>query len=355
MAKIFSGAAVVIAFDIMFSRHIVRAGASAVGLDDCAAQMVLFLKLAHLCFAVYDGAGDLDRLRKNAKSDAKEGPAVHAKKAASGRLTRALSFVPSPVAVLGYAFNPTTAMAGPAFDFSVYTLAQDGLIVDDGKMRPLNDKERKNFALASPGWRITSGFVFGVLLMAGFSVGSSLFPIESLFNRSLAHSHIAHLAGEQVASWATPFLMGDEGTNPFHSNCGDLGLDLVHPVCRPASVLRLMDRRGRSLGNGRIRHGFGMACLQHQGKPGHGGSAQGLREGEQHRAVGRGDRSGVQVCHQQVEQAHPAVAAGERVQASDDGWRVESPCDLCGVCAVARRVPWVLPLSARDGRGCSSL
>jgi lysophospholipid acyltransferase len=215
IAKLFSGAAVVLAFDIMFSRHIVRAGASAVGLDDCAAQMVLFLKLAHLCFAVYDGAGDIERLRKNAKSEAAKGtPEYFKKSAAVGRLTRALSFVPNPVAVLGYAFNPTTAMAGPAFDFSVYTLAQDGLVIDNGSMRPMLEKEAKNFSRASPVWRALLGLLFGLVLMGGFSVGSSFFPIESLFNEELAHARIEHIAGQEVAAWATPYLMGQESTNP---------------------------------------------------------------------------------------------------------------------------------------------
>ena len=216
-AVVLSSVAAVLAFDIMFSRHIVRAGASSSGLDDCAAQMVLFLKLAHLCFAVADGAGTIGKLRKDAKiaDGDKDIRRKLAGKAARSRLTRALSFVPNPIAVLGYCFNPTTAMAGPAFSYSVYTLAQDGCIVSDGKAAPMTKEQLARAGKATPLWRALSGFFFGVILMAMFSVGSGIFPVDSLFDLSIAQEAVGRLVHGETGTFIANIVSGkDETTHP---------------------------------------------------------------------------------------------------------------------------------------------
>jgi hypothetical protein len=212
-AKFFSIVAVVMSFDIMFSRHILRANAEATGLDDCAAQMVLFLKLAHLAMAVYDGAGDLDRL----KTDSATGKGF-VQKAAQSRLTRALRFVPFPWAVLGYTFNPTTAMAGPAFDFSVYTLGQDGCLIDDGKLQPLTKAQQARVDSASRWPRMLQGLGMGLVLMGLFSAMSAFFPIESLFDSELAAEKIGFFVKDaKTVTFLTDLLMGSKQFNPVLS------------------------------------------------------------------------------------------------------------------------------------------
>lgn len=237
-ATVLAVVAAVAAFDIMFSRHIVRAGASAVGLDDCAAQMVMFLKLAHLCFAVADGAGNLEGLKAqaSANTDGKPKKALFAKKAAIGRLTRALSFVPSIHAVLGYCFNPTTAMAGPAFDFSVYTIAQDGLLIKDGKPSPLSKAQAKRLASAWSLPRALFGLAFGVVLMALFSIGSGFFPVDSLFDTTLARATISSFfpADNETVTWLANVVSGaDTVTHPVVSVAITWGwLSLIQLVVR---------------------------------------------------------------------------------------------------------------------------
>lgn len=203
-AKAFSVIAIVVSFDIMFSRHILRANAEATGLDDCAAHMVLFLKLAHLAMAVYDGAGDLERLKRDSVSGK-----GFVQKAAQSRLTRALSFVPSPWAVLGYTFNPTTAMAGPAFDYSVYALGQDGCLIDGGKLHLLTEAQQARADSASRWPRTVQGLVVGLVLMGLFTAMSAIFPVDSLFDRELAREKISFfIADKDMATILTDLLMG---------------------------------------------------------------------------------------------------------------------------------------------------
>ena len=86
-------------------------------------QMVLTIKLWSLAFCLVDGTPA--RRAKYAAAAAAAEAAGDARGAASlrGRLRRAQSELPSPLAFASYVFHPATFFAGPALEFSDYSAA----------------------------------------------------------------------------------------------------------------------------------------------------------------------------------------------------------------------------------------
>lgn len=76
--------------------------------------MVMTVKLYTLAYNIYDGAGPgkraIDKVLDNPAAKDSE------KRIMSERRDRAVPTLPSPLVYFGYAFNFTTALAGPSFE-----------------------------------------------------------------------------------------------------------------------------------------------------------------------------------------------------------------------------------------------
>ena len=140
-------AACCVSFFFLFFRHVMRQNAVMDSIDDCAAQMVLVVKLTSMAFAVYDGsktereaaiaAGAAVKSSKAAIGAAKEAlkttpkdpelikrlvkeekigrDASRTARTAALRLSACLPSVPSFIETMGYSLCPQTALVGPSF------------------------------------------------------------------------------------------------------------------------------------------------------------------------------------------------------------------------------------------------
>jgi len=119
-------------------------------LDFTGTQMVLTMKLYSLAYNIYDGhliaAGKQDRA---------------AKKCADLSLTA----VPGIIEYLGYAFNFSTILAGPAFEYKIYADACDGINLIGGTKKPSNI------------WPTLKPFLTSIVCLGMFSVGNGMYPL----------------------------------------------------------------------------------------------------------------------------------------------------------------------------------
>lgn len=119
-------------------------------LDFTGCQMVLTMKLYSIAYNIYDG-----HLLATGKADRA------AKKCADVSIEK----VPGIIEYLGYTFNFSTILAGPAFEYRIYANACDGTILLGGKGKPSN---------LIPTLR---PFVTSLICMAVFVVGNGMYPL----------------------------------------------------------------------------------------------------------------------------------------------------------------------------------
>lgn len=105
-------------------RHLARSGVVSAGVDYSVVQMVLTVKLYTLAYNLYDGTTGRGAIERGLAEARKGGDAKKSTVAMlEDRQRRAIPGVPGPFAFLGYVFNPTTLLCGPAFEIGVYLAA----------------------------------------------------------------------------------------------------------------------------------------------------------------------------------------------------------------------------------------
>jgi hypothetical protein len=124
-------------------------------LDFTGSQMVITMKLYALAYNIYDG-----HLLKIGKPD----------RASKKCANLAVDGVPGFLEYLGYCFNFSTVLAGPAFEYKIYEAACNGsnLYNKDGK--PLGKKPSNVWATLKP-------FIISLFCMGMFVVGSAKVPL----------------------------------------------------------------------------------------------------------------------------------------------------------------------------------
>ncbi len=167
-AHLLSGLAV---FGYLCLRHLTRSNVNASSVDDSIMQMVLTVKLYTLSFNLFDGTVDakrIDAVLAKSKDDATKRGEVNMLK---DRKTRAITALPSLLDVLGYAFNPSTVMAGPAFEFGMYA---DGI---NRESLPENAPR----ALA-----VVVKFVLGLVTLAVSALFKNVISVDGIFSHLTA-------------------------------------------------------------------------------------------------------------------------------------------------------------------------
>ncbi len=117
--------------------------------------MVLTMKLYSLAYNLYDGEN-----LANGKEDRA------AKKCASV----AIKDIPGIIEYLGYTFNFSTVLAGPAFEFKIYKDACDGTNLYDKDGKPLGKIPSNVLPSLKP-------FVVSLICLGLFVVGNGMFPL----------------------------------------------------------------------------------------------------------------------------------------------------------------------------------
>lgn len=124
-------------------------------LDFTGSQMVLTMKLYSLAYNIYDG-----HLIANNQMD----------RAAKKCAPLAVSGVPGLIEFLGYTFNFSTVLAGPAFEYKIYETACNGTNLNDANGKPLGKKP-------SNIWPTLKPLLISLVSMGMFVVGSAQFPL----------------------------------------------------------------------------------------------------------------------------------------------------------------------------------
>jgi hypothetical protein len=124
-------------------------------LDFTGSQMVLTMKLYSLAYNLYDG----ELLAKGTENRASKKCAVVA-----------VSEMPGILEYLGYTFNFSTILAGPAFEFKIYKDACDGTNLYDKNGKPLGKIPSNLLPSMGP-------FVISLICLGMFVVGNGMFPL----------------------------------------------------------------------------------------------------------------------------------------------------------------------------------
>jgi len=124
-------------------------------LDFTGSQMVLTMKLYSLAYNLYDG----EKLA-NGKED----------RAAKKCSSVAVAEVPGLIEYLGYTFNFSTILAGPAFEFKIYKDACDGTNLYDKDGKPLGKIPSNVMPSLKP-------FVVSIICLGLFVVGNGMYPL----------------------------------------------------------------------------------------------------------------------------------------------------------------------------------
>lgn len=124
-------------------------------LDFTGSQMVLTMKLYSLAYNLYDG--ELN----------KKGAESRASKKCAGV---AVDEIPGIVEYLGYTFNFSTILAGPAFEFKIYNDACNGTNLYDKDGKPLGNIPSNIIPTLKP-------FIISLVCLGTFVVGNGMFPL----------------------------------------------------------------------------------------------------------------------------------------------------------------------------------
>lgn len=124
-------------------------------LDFTGSHMVLTMKLYSLAYNLYDG----DLIKKGKETRA-------TKKCAH----LAVSEVPGIIEFLGYCFNFSTILAGPAFEYKIYADACDGTNLYDANGKPKGKIPSQIMPTLKP-------FVASLFCLGTFVVGNGMFPL----------------------------------------------------------------------------------------------------------------------------------------------------------------------------------
>jgi hypothetical protein len=124
-------------------------------LDFTGSHMVLSMKLYSLAYNIYDGhllkIGKPDRASKKCEKLAVDG-------------------VPGFIEFLGYTFNFSTILAGPAFEYKIYADACDGTNLYDKNGKPKGKIPSQIIPTLKP-------FIISIVCMGLFVVGSGAYPL----------------------------------------------------------------------------------------------------------------------------------------------------------------------------------
>ncbi len=118
-------------------------------------QMVLTMKLYSLAYNLYDG----ENLAKGKEDRA-------SKKCADVAITD----IPGIIEFLGYTFNFSSILAGPACEFKIYKDACDGTNLYDKNGKPLGK-------IPSQVWPSLKPFLVSLICLGMFVVGNGMFPL----------------------------------------------------------------------------------------------------------------------------------------------------------------------------------
>lgn len=203
-----------VAFFFLFYRHIMRPDAATDAIDDCAAQMVLVVKLTSLAFAAYDGskpelaaARAISQAAKEAKGSAHAAKAAHdtykmdpalkqdteqkvkaskalskAARLADQRLATCLPQVPSFLETMGYCLCPQTALVGPSFQPVMYLNGQAAYTVTMGSVERLDNPSTAFSVLPTRIPRVLFLFLSGLFFLGLNAPMTAYVPLESLYN-----------------------------------------------------------------------------------------------------------------------------------------------------------------------------
>jgi hypothetical protein len=124
-------------------------------LDFRRSHMILAMKLYSLAYNVYDGD-----LIKNGKETRATKKCAHL----------AVDGVPGFIEFLGYAFNFSTILAGPSFEYKIYANACDGKNFYDEEGKPKGKIPSQVMPTLKP-------FLLSLMCMGAFVVGTGKFPL----------------------------------------------------------------------------------------------------------------------------------------------------------------------------------
>jgi hypothetical protein len=124
-------------------------------LDFTGSHMVLTMKLYSLAYNLYDG-----ELLRNGSND----------RAAKKCAPLALEKVPGLIEFLGYTFNFSTILAGPAFEYKIYADACNGSNLYDKDGKPLGKIPSSVLPTLKP-------FIISLICLGTFVVGNGKFPL----------------------------------------------------------------------------------------------------------------------------------------------------------------------------------
>eukprot|EP00557_Chaetoceros_sp_GSL56_P005583 CAMPEP_0176495676 /NCGR_PEP_ID=MMETSP0200_2-20121128/10787_1 /TAXON_ID=947934 /ORGANISM="Chaetoceros sp., Strain GSL56" /LENGTH=500 /DNA_ID=CAMNT_0017893577 /DNA_START=132 /DNA_END=1634 /DNA_ORIENTATION=+ len=124
-------------------------------LDFTGSHMVLAMKLYSLAYNLYDG--DLIRLGKETRATQK---CAHL----------AVTGVPGIIEFLGYTFNFSTILAGPAFEYKIYADACEGKNLFDDNGKPKGKIPSQVMPTLKP-------FLLSLICLVAFVVGNAKFPL----------------------------------------------------------------------------------------------------------------------------------------------------------------------------------
>lgn len=124
-------------------------------LDFTGSHMVLSMKLYSFAYNLYDG----ERLKKGTEDRA-------AKKCADVAIEK----MPGLIEFLGYTFNFSTILAGPAFEYKIYANACDGSLLYDKNGKPKGKIPSQILPSLKP-------FIASLICLGAFVVGNGAFPL----------------------------------------------------------------------------------------------------------------------------------------------------------------------------------
>lgn len=160
----------IVAFASLTIRHLTRLGVTASNVDDSVVHMMLTVKLYSLAYNLYDGTVERQRLEAVAR-DLNASPG--ARSVAKDRLARSIDHLPNLLEYLGYIFNPSTLLVGPAFEIREYLTAQQ-------RRHPPPDGPSR-----FP--RVLQCFGAGVLFMLAHVFVGPLFGVDAIYEQAVEH------------------------------------------------------------------------------------------------------------------------------------------------------------------------
>jgi len=125
------------------------------GIDFTVPQLVLTVKMYSLAYNIYDG-----QLIADGKEDAAAKKCKHV----------SVKNVPGILEYLGYTFNFSTVLAGPAFEYKIYAAVCDGSLFNSVDGKPIGKKP-------SNVWPTIKPFFISILCLVAYTYGTKTFPL----------------------------------------------------------------------------------------------------------------------------------------------------------------------------------